>query len=116
MAPLLKKEDGSIDWTLPAVTLANRIRGLAPWPGAYTAAPGSDRWTIWRAHALPGPATKTPGTVVAVTNEAIHVATGEGVLALLELQPANSRRMGVAQYVAGHPIAVGLQLGRPIPS
>ena len=116
MAPLLKKEDGSIDWTLPAVTLANRIRGLAPWPGAYTAAPGGDRWTIWRAHALPGSTTKTPGTVVAVTNEAIHVATGEGVLALLELQPANSRRMAVAQYVAGHPIAVGLQLGRPIPS
>ena len=116
MAPLLKKEDGSIDWTLPAVTLANRIRGLAPWPGAYTAAPGSDRWTIWRAHALPGSTTKTPGTVVAVTNEAIHVATGEGVLALLELQPANSRRMAVAQYVAGHPIAVGLQLGRPISS
>lgn len=38
---LAEKEDGSIDWTLPAVTLANRIRGLAPWPGAYTAAPGA---------------------------------------------------------------------------
>ncbi|MCX5724038.1 MAG: methionyl-tRNA formyltransferase [Nitrospirae bacterium] len=110
MAPLLKKEDGVIDWTLPAVALANRVRGLAPWPGAYTSVPGGDRWTIWRAQALPEPATKPPGTVVAVTSEAIHVATGEGVLALLELQPANSRRMAVAQYMAGHPIAVGLQL------
>ncbi|MCX5721836.1 MAG: methionyl-tRNA formyltransferase [Nitrospirae bacterium] len=110
MAPLLKKEDGIIDWTLSAVALANRVRGLAPWPGAYTAVPGGDRWTIGRAQALPGPATRPPGAVVAVTNEAIHVATGEGVLALLELQPANSRRMAVSQYVAGHPIAVGLQL------
>lgn len=116
MAPLLKKEDGIIDWTLPATALANRVRGLSPWPGAYTAVPGGDRWTIWRAQALPGPATKPPGAVVAVTNEAIYVATGEGVLALLELQPANSRRMAVSQYLAGHPIAVGLQLGRPVPS
>ncbi len=110
MAPLLKKEDGIIDWTLSAVALANRVRGLAPWPGAYTSVPGGGRWTIWRAQALPGPATEPPGAVMAVTSEAIHVATGEGVLALLELQPANSRRMAVAQYVAGHPIAVGLQL------
>jgi methionyl-tRNA formyltransferase len=115
MAPLLKKEDGVIDWTLSAMTLANRVRGLAPWPGAYTAVPGGDRWTIWRAQALPGSASKPPGTVVAVTTEAIHVATGEGLLALLELQPANSRRMAVSQYLAGHPIDVGLQLGGPVP-
>lgn len=116
MAPLLKKEDGIIDWTLPAVTLANRVRGLAPWPGAYTSVPGGDRWTIWRAQAIPGPATKPPGVVLEVTSEAIHVATGEGVLALLELQPANSRRMAVSQYVAGHSISIGLQLGGSVPS
>ena len=116
MAPLLKKEDGIIDWTLPAVTLANRVRGLAPWPGAYTSVPGGDRWTIWRAQAIPGPATKPPGVVMEVTSEAIHVATGKGVLALLELQPANSRRMAVSQYVAGHSISIGLQLGGSVPS
>ena len=116
LAPLLSKEDGVIDWTLPAIALANRVRGLSPWPGAYTAVAGGDRWTIWRALALPGPTTKPPGVVVAVTNEAIHVATGEGVLALLELQPANSRRMAVSQYLAGHSLAVGLQLGEPVPS
>jgi len=116
LAPLLSKEDGVIDWTLPAIALANRVRGLSPWPGTYTAVAGGDRWTIWRALALPGPTTKPPGVVVAVTNEAIHVATGEGVLALLELQPANSRRMAVSQYLAGHSLAVGLQLGKPVPS
>ena len=112
-APLLKKEDGVIDWALPATALANRIRGLAPWPGAYTTVSGDDRWTIWRARALPGPVTKPPGMIVAVTHEAIHVATGEGVLAVMELQPMNSRRMAVSQYVTGHPTAVGLQLGEP---
>ena len=113
LAPLLKKEDGVIDWALPASALANRVRGLFPWPGAYTTVAGGDRWTVWRALALPGPVTMPPGVVVAITNEAIHVATGEGVLVVLELQPANSRRMAVSQYLAGHPIAVGLRLGEP---
>lgn len=113
LAPLLKKEDGVIDWALPANALANRVRGLSPWPGAYTTVAGGDRWTIWRALALSGPATKPPGVIVGVTAGAIHVATGEGVLAVMELQPANSRRMAVSQYLAGHPVAVGLQLGGP---
>jgi methionyl-tRNA formyltransferase len=52
--------------------------------------------------------------IVAVTNEAIHVATGDGILTVMELQPANSRRMAVSQYLAGHPIAVGVQLGGPL--
>ncbi len=112
LAPLLKKEDGVIDWTLPAMVLANRVRGLSPWPGAYTTVAGSDSWRIWRALALPGPVTTPPGVIVAITREAIHVATGDGVLVVMELQPANNRRMAVSQYLAGHPIAVGLQLGR----
>ena len=112
LAPLLKKEDGAIDWTLPAMVLANRVRGLSPWPGAYTTVAGSDSWRIWRALALPGPVTTPPGVIVAITREVIHVATGDGVLAVMELQPANNRRMAVSQYLAGHPIAVGLQLGR----
>jgi methionyl-tRNA formyltransferase len=114
LAPLLKKEDGAIDWALSATALANRVRGLSPWPGAYTTVAGGDRWMICRALALPGPVTKPPGVIIAVTHEAIHVATGEGVFAVMELQPANSRRMVVSQYLAGHPIAVGLQLGGPV--
>ncbi len=110
-APLLKKEDGVIDWALPATALANRVRGLSPWPGAYTTVAGGDRWMIWHARALPGPVTSPPGTIVAVTTETIHVSTGKGVLAVMELQPANSRRMAASQYLAGHPVAVGLKLG-----
>ena len=113
LAPLLKKEDGLIDWGLSAITLANRIRGLSPWPGAFTAVAGGGSWTLWRALALPGPTGRLPGEVVTVTREAIHVATGEGILAVMELQPANSRRMAVSQYLSGHPVKVGLQLGGP---
>jgi methionyl-tRNA formyltransferase len=114
LAPLLKKEDGLIDWALPATTLANKVRGLSPWPGAYTTVAGDDRWIIRRARALPGPVTQSPGTIMAVTTDAIHVATGEGILAVMELQPKNSRRMAVSQYLPGHPTAVGLQLGKPV--
>jgi methionyl-tRNA formyltransferase len=113
LAPLLKKKDGAIDWTLPAAVLANRVRGLSPWPGAYTTVAGGDLWTIWRALALPGPVTQPPGVIVAITRESIHVATGEGILAVTELQPANSRRMAVSHYLAGHLVVVGEQLGGP---
>src|ERR1700675_49410 len=114
LAPLLTTADGAIDWALSATALANRLRGLSPWPGVYTTVAGGDRWMICRALALPGPVTQPTGVIIAVTHEAIHVATGEGVLAVMELQPANSRRMVVSQYLAGHPIAVGLQLGGPV--
>lgn len=114
MAPLLKKEDGLIAWTVPAADIANRIRGLTPWPGAYAYA-GDERWIIARASAderasaaSPGAG---PGTIVEVRKDAILVATGRGLLAITEIQPANSRRMSVAQYLAGHPISTGLVLG-----
>ena len=113
MAPLLKKEDGLLDWTLPALELANRVRGLSPWPGAHTYL-GEDRWVIWSASAddrsaAGGP----PGTVVQATKEGLLVATGSGLLRIVEFQPANSRRMSVAQYLAGHKLAPGLRLGPP---
>lgn len=111
MAPLLKKEDGVIDWTMSATAIANRIRGLTPWPGAYTFAQ-EDRWTIWRAVAITEQVKDPPGTVTQVTKDAVHVATGHGVLVLTELQPANRRRMAASQYLAGHPVLVGSILGR----
>lgn len=113
MAPLLKKEDGLLDWTLPALELADRIRGLTPWPGAYTYL-GADRWVIWTASAQDQTAAgKPPGTVLNASKEGLLVATGSGLLRIVEFQPANSRRMSVAQYLAGHALAPGLRLGPP---
>jgi len=111
LAPLLKKEDGVIDWTMPAKAIANRIRGLTPWPGAYTFL-GGDRWVICRTIAMNEATSLAPGQIEAVTKDAIHVGTGQGVLAIKELQPANSRRMLVAQYLAGHPIQAGPRLSQ----
>lgn len=116
MAPMLRKEDGQIDWAASAHDIANRIRGLSPWPGAFTYS-GDERWTIWKAHALPESSVEAePGTAVAVTKDAIHLATGRGLLAVTELQPANSRRMTIQQYVAGHRLSPGFRLQSSVPS
>ncbi len=112
MAPLLKKEDGLIDWTLSAASLSNRVRGLSPWPGAYTFL-GDERWNIWKATPQGIPATDTPGTIVTVNKLSIVVATGDGLLEIREIQTANSKRMAVAQFLAGHRVTVGQQLGSP---
>ena len=109
LAPLLKKEDGIINWTMPATSIANRIRGLTPWPGAYTFSK-MNRWTISQASVLDEATTLDPGQITALAKDAIHVATGVGVLAIRELQPANGRRMPAAQYLAGHPLQIGMQL------
>ncbi|MGQ0812183.1 MAG: methionyl-tRNA formyltransferase [Nitrospiraceae bacterium] len=107
LAPLLKKEDGLIDWTRRASEIANRVRGLSPWPGAYTFLK-SERWQIWQVSATEQPAEHVaPGAIAAVTKDAVCVATGAGALALTEIQPANSRRMKVSDYLAGHPLYPG---------
>ncbi len=119
LAPILKKEDGLLDWSQSASTLANRIRGLSPWPGGYTFVNG-ERWGIWRVQiseqdeALSSSSDNhhdPPGAIVGVTKQAIHVQTGLGVLHLIDIQPANKKRMAVSQYVAGHLIEEGMKCG-----
>ena len=113
MAPLLKKEDGIIDWKADAQSIANRVRGLSPWPGAYTFH-GQERWNIWKAVAVQESTAEPPGALLAVTKQSLKVATGNGVLELLEIQTANSKRMSVGQFLAGHRVSPGEKLG-PIP-
>ena len=117
MAPLLKKEDGLIDWAMDAPAIANRIRGMSPWPGAYTYAK-DDRLTVWTAAPSEGRGNASiPGAIVEVKKDAILVAAGTGHLAVTEIQPANGRRMSVAQYLSGHPLSPGLVLGAgPLPT
>lgn len=110
LAPLLKKEDGLIDWTMKATALANRVRGLSPWPGAYTFL-GEERWNIWKAVSHVDTMTDKPGTIVTANKQAILVATGDGLLDIREIQTANSKRMSMAQFLAGHHVTVGMRLG-----
>lgn len=110
LAPMLKKEDGALDWRGEAAALANRVRGLTPWPGAYTFY-GDERWQIWRAEPeYPGCAVAEPGTVLEATKSAIRIATGKGALLIREIQPASGKRLTSQQYLAGHPITVGTLL------
>ena len=109
MAPLLKKEDGLIDWTRPAAEITNRVRGLSPWPGAYTYVNG-ERWTLCRVSVGEESHNAAPGTVTKVTKDRIDVATSGGTLQILDIQPSNSRRMTVAQYLAGHRVTEGVRL------
>ncbi len=121
MAPILKKEDGRIDWSQPADILANRIRGLSPWPGAYSFWRG-ERWAIWKVE-VGGPVMEIndgdqanrsaePGTVLGLSPHAIRVQTGQGILDLKEIQPANKKRMLVRDYLTGHEINVGEQFSQ----
>jgi methionyl-tRNA formyltransferase len=119
-APRLTKEEGLIDWSQPSSGIHNRVRGLYPWPHAYTFVDGA-RLIVLRSRVDPadleGPrdnedkAPALPGTIVGVTRDAIHVATGEGgQLAIVEVQPEGRRPMLVRDFLAGHPIRPGAVL------
>jgi methionyl-tRNA formyltransferase len=110
MAPMLEKEVGEIDWAQPAVAIANRIRGLSPWPGAYTFYQ-DERWRIWKAVPLDQTSEVMSGTILQVGRESLPVATGRGLLEILEMQPENGRRMSVRDFLAGHSVEEGVVLG-----
>jgi methionyl-tRNA formyltransferase len=109
-APILKKEMGRIDWAKPAVEIERTVRGLDPWPGAYTSLSGK-MLHIWRAAVAPVDNLSPAGMVVSAGKDGIVVATGEGALVIEELQPEGGRRMKTSEYLAGHKIAPGEILG-----
>jgi methionyl-tRNA formyltransferase len=110
-APRLTKDEGLVDWTLPAVYLHNRVRGLYPWPHAYTHLPDR-RLILMTSRVDEVPSTSPPGTIEEISREALHVAAGFGSrLAITEVQPEGKRRMAIRDFLSGHPVAVGTRLG-----
>jgi methionyl-tRNA formyltransferase len=109
-APRLRKADGPLDWTRPAVELAARVRGLNPWPGATTARSGAapGRLTIWRARPVDG--TGAPGILTAHP-AGLAVGAGQGLLLPLEVQPENRRAMTWEAYLRGARLEPGAILG-----
>ena len=108
-APRLTKEEGLIDWSDPASEIHNRVRGLYPWPHAYTYLHG-DRLIVLRTRPMKpnAPAGTGAGTVVGIDHEAIRVETGAGEqLAILEVQPEGRRPMSVRDFTAGHRVIIG---------
>ena len=101
-APILKKEDGKIDWRLPAREILNRIRGFVSWPGAYGFL-REQRFHIWKAAG--GEAALPPGTL-RVVNRKLYAGCGDGwSIELREVQLEGKKRMQAAAFVNGHPIA-----------
>jgi methionyl-tRNA formyltransferase len=108
-APRLTKDDGQIDWSWSAARIHNLIRGLHPWPHAVTFADGR-RIILRRSRPSDAAPTKAPGTILDASGERVRVATGEGTLDLLEIQPEGKRPMAVRDFLAGHPLTPGTRL------
>ena len=107
LAPMLDRELSPMDFTRPAQTLHDQVRGLIPWPAA-TAQVGGVRCKIFATSVEPG--TGRPGTVLEAGKGGLLVACGEGALRVLELQPDGGKRMRSADYLRGHPLEIGSTL------
>lgn len=105
-APMLKKEDGLVDWTRPARIIAARLRGMNPWPGAYTFWQGKTI-KLLRAECVDGAG--APGTVLRAKKDLI-VAAGEGALRLLSVQVEGKKAMDAAAFLNGVRLCEGDRL------
>jgi methionyl-tRNA formyltransferase len=112
LAPILKKEDGRIEWSRPAAVTACRARGFHPWPGAFAFHDGRLLKVLRVREAPGGVPVAEAGTIVAVDAEGVTVACGDGSwLRLLEVQPESRRAMPAAAWAAGARLRPGARLG-----
>ena len=105
-APLLKKEDGHINWQRPAEELEPFIRGMTPWPGAFTFH-NETRLKIFKAAPIPESVSEAVGTILKSFPDELRVATGKGALSILEIQGPSGKRLGVADFLRGYPLPPG---------
>ena len=104
-APMLKKDDGRISWSKGAYKLYNLVRGLYPWPGAFSFLEGKRLRILW---AEPLSGSGPAGVIVKATKCELIVGTGKGVLAIKEIQPEGKKQMPVADFLHGHNIREGM--------
>jgi methionyl-tRNA formyltransferase len=109
-APMIKKEDGVIDWSRSAIEIERRVRGFNPWPSAYTYRAGR-LLKVHRGAVAAASDAALPGEVVRADNEGFWVATGSGVLILEQVQTEGKRRLTGTDFVKGARIAKGERLG-----
>ncbi len=110
----IKKQQGRIDWTQPAISIARQVRAFSPWPGAFSTLDGH-AIRVWRATAAVTPSGSEPGTIVA-DGETIDVTTGNGTLRIERLQRAGKRATSAAEYARGatHLVDQRFELGTRI--
>jgi methionyl-tRNA formyltransferase len=109
---ILDKEMGRMDFSQPAVKLERLIRGLNPWPSAFTFLDGKTL-KLWQAEACDEVQSSScvPGEIVEVQKDAIVVMTGKGLLVIHELQLEGKKRMMTDAFLRGYPVAAGVKLG-----
>ncbi len=110
MTRLLKKQHGVLDWTQPAVELERKIRAFSPWPGTFTLGPRGQIKILEVAVAAELNTEKPPGTLFKQQKE-FYVATGQGVLRLITVQPAGKKPMTGQAMLNGQPNLLGEKLG-----
>ena len=109
--PMLSREMGEMDWSRSAQQLHDQVRGLYPWPGAYTTMDGGVL-KVWVSRISDLQTDAAPGAVVkADAKEGLFVACGTGVLQIVELQAPGSKRMNARDYLRGKPMQTGTVLG-----
>lgn len=114
-APRLTKDEGPIDWSLPAEAIRNRIRGLQPWPMASTWAAGKRLIVLGSRLADTRSAVDAiaPGTVIDARARLVVACGGRTALELTQVQPEGRRPMAAREFVAGHRLVPGTRLGPP---
>jgi methionyl-tRNA formyltransferase len=105
LAPKIAKAEALLDWREPAAQLERKVRAFDPWPIAETRSSDGRRLRVFEAEVLPGKPGEPAGTILAAGRCGIDVATGDGVLRLLKIQPPSGRVMDAAAYLAAHSLA-----------
>jgi len=106
-AAKISKEEARLDWTQSAAELDRKIRAFNPFPGAFGLLEGAPL-KIWQARPVAG--NGTPGSILAITHGELHIACGDGVLAVTEVQKAGGKHLPVNAFLAGHLLKVGDKL------
>lgn len=112
-APNIKRADEKIDWSKSAEQIYNQVRGLNPWPVAFTTCAGKV-WKLWWVEKLPEVNSgKEPGTIIAREEDGLVVACGSGAVKITELQPEGKKRMSALDFLrgAGSSIEIGTKVG-----
>lgn len=114
-APRLQKSDGALDWARTARQIKDHVRAMQPWPRTFTFwhRAGSEplRLIVGRVAVREGDAAAEPGTVLAAAGDQLHVATGSGVVAIEQVQPAGKRMLTAGEYLRGYGVRVGDRFG-----
>ena len=108
-APMLKKEDGRLDWRKTATYLNALVRAMTPWPGAFCFLEGK-RMRIYKTDFLTESCKAQPGTVLPGFPDELRVATGDGMLLIREVQSPSGKRLPIKDFLHGHPLSPGRRL------